>query len=432
MRQQRPSAEHAPESFFMPTAANGTHQEDMTKRRGDATQGTSTVSATLVHLAALTRLLVVAAPTDDTLLRAIEIALRLLPQADALRLLALESTSSRAVRWEGNITRGDEANSSATSTMPGKGIGLSADVEERVLTQRQTARVGTMQVIPLVARSRDLLGVLVIYERRQHRRATDARLLASVTDHLTLLLDHARLEDAVEAEGHARDAFISLAAHELRSPLTSLKGYAQLLARQSRKTPLSDSMQRSVEAIEQQSVRMAEMVGELLDGSRIQRGNLDLLPGYTELVKVAKKALERRQAIYPQHQFILDVVESGLVVNGDQLRVEQILRDLLDNAGRYSSENGVITLRIMREGDMALVSVHDQGIGISAADQPRIFDYLYRAPSTEQRNLSGLGLGLFISRYLVEHLGGRLWLAASSDAAPTGSDFRFTLPLAQS
>src|SRR5262249_3086859 len=110
-----------------------------------------------------------------------------------------------------------------------------------------------------------------------------------------------RLELWAQAEARARDAYISLAVHELRSPLTSIKGYAQLLLRQARKSPLPETMQRSVESIEQQSLRMAEMVGEVLDASRIRRGVLELLPpAPTDLVTLALKVAGRRAVFYSQ------------------------------------------------------------------------------------------------------------------------------------
>lgn len=238
-----------------------------------------------------------------------------------------------------------------------------------------------------------------------------------------------RLRQEVAAEGHARDEYISLAGHELRSPLTATKGYAQLLARQSRRMPLPDSMLRSVEAIEQQSLRMSEMVGELLDASRIQRGRMEVSLSRTDLVPIAMKVVERRRNFHPDHLIELVIEADPLVGNWDALRVEQILRDLLDNAARFSPEGGVITLRLARTDGSATVQVQDRGIGIADVDRERIFDYLYRVPSAQQRNLTGLGLGLFISRYVAERIGGKLVLRETNTDEPSGSTFELLLPL---
>jgi signal transduction histidine kinase len=238
-----------------------------------------------------------------------------------------------------------------------------------------------------------------------------------------------RLEERALREGRARDEFISLAAHELRSPLTSIKGYAQLLARQARKHTLPESMARSVEAIEQQSMRMSEMIGELLDASRIRRGVLDVIPGMTDLVSLVERLLERRGPMYPQHELVLESTVPSLVGGWETSRVEQIVRDLLDNAVRYSPEGGPVTLRISREGRMARLTVRDAGIGIAEADREHVFDYLFRAVAAEQRNLTGLGLGLFVSRAIAERMGGSLTLDWTTTAEPSGSQFSLRLPL---
>ena len=110
-------------------------------------------------------------------------------------------------------------------------------------------------------------------------------------------------------------------------------------------------------------------------------------------------------------------------------RVEQVLRDLLDNAVRHSPAGSTVVVRMTHDAHSARVSVRDQGIGIAEPDRERLFTYLYRTADSERRNLAGLGLGLFVSRYLIERMGGRLWLEASCTTDPSGSEFAFTLPL---
>jgi signal transduction histidine kinase len=253
--------------------------------------------------------------------------------------------------------------------------------------------------------------------------------LAALELELSVPQTEQRLEEVAAEESRARDAFISFAAHELRGPLTSIKGYAQLLARQSRKYPLPDAMIRSVHSIEQQSARMSEMLGEMLDASRILHGRLDVLLTTVDLATLVDKTVERRRPFFPDHNMVVVGTESPLVGTWDGGRVEQILRDLVDNAARHSPNGSTIAVELSRADGAATVTVRDQGIGIAEADRERIFDYLSRTPESERRNLSGLGLGLFVSRHLAEHLGGRLWLEASSTTPPSGSTFAFTLPV---
>jgi len=264
----------------------------------------------------------------------------------------------------------------------------------------------------------------------------DAALLPLLQAQAWLILELAaagqeqqRLAEMAASESSARDAFISFAAHELRSPLTSIKGYAQLLVRQARKNPLPDAMLRSVQSIEQQSVRMSEMLGEMLDASRILRGRLEMIPSTVDLSALVKKVVERRRSYFPEHDLIVLGAETPLIGRWDGTRVEQIVRDLLDNAARHSPNDTAVVIELMRSPTQVTVSVRDQGTGIAEREHSRIFEYLYRTQDAERRNLSGLGLGLFVSRHLAERLGGHLWLHASSVTPPTGSEFRFTLPL---
>ncbi|HEX8034637.1 MAG TPA: HAMP domain-containing sensor histidine kinase [Ktedonobacterales bacterium] len=256
-------------------------------------------------------------------------------------------------------------------------------------------------------------------------------LATSIAVATTAGVRNLQLAETARAEGRARDAFISLTAHELRSPLTSIKGYAQLLLRQEKKHPIPEPMLRSVESIEQQSGRMAEMVGELLDASRITRGVLEVQVAPVDLVPLAQKVVERRAVQFPQHTITFATEEESVVAFADAQRVEQVLRDLIDNSGHHMPNGGDVTVALSRQDGMALFTVRDQGIGIPEGERERIFEYLYRSSLSEYKNLSGLGLGLYVSRHLVERFGGRLWLESSRTAEPTGSEFQFTLPLAK-
>jgi signal transduction histidine kinase len=238
-----------------------------------------------------------------------------------------------------------------------------------------------------------------------------------------------RLQARAEEAGRSRDEFISFAAHELRNPVTSTKGYAQLLARQARRHPLPEPMMQSVRAIEEQSGRIGDMVGELLDASRIQRGALDVVCQPVDAVPLVTKLVERRLSRGEHITIELDPETKSLVGVWDPQRVEQIVRDLLDNAARFNLEGSNVRVTLERAGRWAWFTVRDEGIGVHPEDRDHIFEYLYRAPSALKRNISGLGLGLYVSRYLAEHMGGALELVESSVAAPSGSAFRLRLPL---
>jgi len=248
-------------------------------------------------------------------------------------------------------------------------------------------------------------------------------------ENATLRAEVTRLRRELADHAAAQDALLSLAAHELRGPLTALRGYAQLLIRQAHKAPLPSALTHSVEVIEQQSVRLSDMVGELHDAARIRRGDFEVLHAPVDIVPLMEAEIERRRVLAPEHTLLLLADVTSLVGLWDGARLGQVFRDLLENATRYSPEGGVVVIKLAETDGAAWVSVRDQGIGVDPADWEHIFAYLYRAPNAEQRNLSGLGLGLFVSRAITTQLGGRLWLEASDTHAGGGSEFHLTLPL---
>jgi signal transduction histidine kinase len=266
-----------------------------------------------------------------------------------------------------------------------------------------------------------------------------------------------RLARAVEAGERASDAFLSLTVHELRSPLTAIKGYGQLLLRQARKLGLPPQIERAADAIEQQATRMADMIAEMHDAVRIRRGDIELHWAEVDLVPLIEHAVEQQRLYFPQHMIQVSVSDSSLIGRWDPQRVEQVVAQLINNAARYSPGGGDVEVHARRQesadrqvrGEPAtvLVCVRDRGVGVAEDERERIFEYLYRAPETKRRNLAGLGLGLFVSRSLIERMGGALWLAQTqrdavalaghspdvTDApAASGSIFCFTLPLGAS
>jgi signal transduction histidine kinase len=297
---------------------------------------------------------------------------------------------------------------------------------------RERAEPAHTLVLPVHAGT-SLVGAVVLFSR-QALRAEAWQPLARTLCAATGERIHAdRAEAGAEARASANDAFLSLMAHELRSPLTSVKGYAQLLMRQARRHALPETVMRSTESIEQQAARISEMIDELHDAARIRRNRLELLLSPVDLVPIVRQQVERWAKLTPEHTFSLEIEDEALIGEWDPHRVTQIVRDLLDNATRFSPTGGPVEVRLGRAGDEALLAVRDHGIGIPPEDRERIYEYLYRVPAAERRNLSGLGLGLFVSGVIAQRLGGRLWLEWSHTGEPGedgGSEFRLALPLA--
>ncbi len=263
-------------------------------------------------------------------------------------------------------------------------------------------------------------------------------------------LERVRLEQTVARQEHALDEFIGLASHELKSPLTVIKGYSQLLLRQARRPDAGGAVDAvGLEAISQQVSRMSTLVGELLDFSRIERGTLVMEPSPVDVVMLVSRMVEQRQRAQPNILFSLANSESLLLALADRLRLEQVLGYLLDNAIKFGREEGMVEVGVQRvraallpfasvdgaaalpQGEVALISVRDYGPGLPAEEQAKLFTPFYRGPDNSfQRQYAGLGLGLYLSRYLVARQHGHLWAEFPQTNGSAGGVFSLTLPLA--
>lgn len=233
------------------------------------------------------------------------------------------------------------------------------------------------------------------------------------------------LRTAIEARDRAlaeaelalglRDKFLSLASHELRTPITSLRGYAQLLLRQFRRGTVDpERLQRALHLIDHQSEKLSRLAMQLLDSSRIESGQLVLEKSPADLAALVRELVESTQQVLlinapvlqVEHTLTLDAPES-LEVLADRMRLEQVVTNLLDNAIKYTPNGGPIQVRVWREPDgCAVCSVQDTGIGVPAAHRDLIFDRFYQVQKRD--NPSGMGLGLYVSRQIVEMHGGTL------------------------
>jgi two-component system, sensor histidine kinase and response regulator len=220
-----------------------------------------------------------------------------------------------------------------------------------------------------------------------------------------------------------RDDFLSVAAHELKTPVTSLRGYAQLLQRYSDNLdPMM--LTRGLNTIEVQSEKLMQLTAKLLDVSRIDSGKLKLEPRLVDVTEALRGAVATAQDATHLHTLRLS---APAVCHGriDPLRFEQVLANLLSNAVKYSPDGGDIDVTLEPIGaDSIQIAVRDHGLGIPPDRRDRLFDRMYQAHGDGY--LSGLGLGLFIARQIVELHGGSIEARFPADG---GTQIRFTLPL---
>ena len=256
----------------------------------------------------------------------------------------------------------------------------------------------------------------------QHTQHADAESVA-----LVVYQDVSALKEAE----YLKDEFIGVAAHELRNPLAVLKGFAGMLVYQTARgkgAQLAPWQKEALEEIDVATSRLDKLTEDLLDVTRLQAGRLVLSRTPTDLVALTRHALTQRQMTTRQHTFSLDTEHTSLVVEIDRVRIEQVLTNLLSNAIKYSPQGGPIELALYEEVEphTALLSIRDRGIGIPVGQQARIFGRFVRAENARTSEITGTGLGLFLSRELVERHGGRLWFESSEGA---GSTFFVALPL---
>jgi PAS domain S-box-containing protein len=221
-----------------------------------------------------------------------------------------------------------------------------------------------------------------------------------------------------------RDEFLSTAAHELKTPLTGLKGYSQLLLRRAAKEGGQQDT-KALETINRQTGRLNKLVDELLEMSRLNLGQLVLSVESVDLGQFVTETVETLALIGDGHPVRCDL-QASAVVQADRNRLEQVLTNLVSNAIRYSPDGGEVEVCVMRRDGQAVVSVKDQGIGIPKEKQGRIFEHFYRAHAGTRNDLGGMGIGLYISREIVTRHGGEMWFESEEGK---GSTFYFSLPL---
>ncbi len=238
--------------------------------------------------------------------------------------------------------------------------------------------------------------------------------------------DRRRNEEALREADRHKNEFLATLGHELRNPLHPIRNAVEIL----RRKPADDAdTRRSHDLIERQVVHLARLIDDLLDVSRISQGKLELRPAAVALQDVLAAAIESMSATVAPARQRLTVEQPGepLIVEGDAVRLTQVISNLLDNASKYSPQDARIQVRLERDGTGALLRIRDQGMGIPREHLTRVFDLFYQAGGGSSPG-GGLGIGLTLVQRLVEMHGGTI--AATSEGAGQGSEFVVRLPLA--
>ncbi len=296
--------------------------------------------------------------------------------------------------------------------------------------------VASQLAIP-IRREAETIGVIILESTRADAFTGDTSFLTRLADHAAIAVHNARLFNEVNAANLAKSEFVSFVSHELKTPMTSIKGYADLLA-VGAMGALSEIQQQAMNTIRGNVDRMATIVSDLTDIARIESGRMRLEMKAIPFQGVIDDVIRTVQGQYDaKEQTLVKEVEPDLpLVWGDHVRLVQVLTNLMSNGYKYTPAGGTIRLAVKRSAniwdpkgapEVLLVSVHDTGYGISPADQKKIFTKFFRAEDRAIREAPGTGLGLNIFKLLVELGGGKAWFESELGK---GSIFHFTVPLA--
>lgn len=221
-----------------------------------------------------------------------------------------------------------------------------------------------------------------------------------------------------------KNAFISMASHELKTPVTSIKGFTQILQRRLQRQQADPQTLLFLDRMDAQLKKLTDLIGDLLDVSKMQSGTLAFREADVDLDDLVYETVENVQAAVTTHKLYVRGATHALV-HGDQDRLGQVLINLLTNAIKYSPEADTVLVHLHADHERVEVAVQDFGIGIIEEHHEHIFERFYQVNDQRENTYPGLGIGLYIAHTLVEQHGGRLWLESHQG---TGSTFHFTLP----
>lgn len=292
-------------------------------------------------------------------------------------------------------------------------------------------------VIP-IRREAEGIGLIVMESRGAAAPAQALAFMTRLSDHAAIAIANAQLYAEVQAASVAKSDFVSFVAHELKNPMTSIKGYTELLAAGA-VGAVNDNQANFLRTIRANVERMSTLVSDLNDNSKIEAGRLRLEFKDVNLAEAVDDAVKSttRQIEDKKQEVAVEIPSDLPGIWADRTRLAQILINLVSNANKYTPEGGKIIISAERaanqwdaEGaaEVVHIQVKDSGIGISLEDQKKIFQKFFRSDDQKARESPGTGLGLNITRSLVEMMGGRIWFESEFRK---GTIFHFTVPVAQ-
>lgn len=271
-------------------------------------------------------------------------------------------------------------------------------------------------VVPIVNSSNRIIATLHVHDPMVERDfgRQDVEALQLLGHQAAIAVENARLSEM-------KDEFLSIVSHELKTPITSIKGFVQVLHRRLPPDAL-DQVGRYLDILAHQSDRLTSLINDLLDLSRIQRGHFQFDIEAVDYSRLLTDVVAEMQLVSGAHRLVLDVPD-GVVVWGNGDRLRQVLVNLIDNAFKYGPPGGTVCVLVEQAGDDVATVVTDEGTGVPMDEAERIFSQYYQIREGPGRVTQGMGLGLYVSRQIVEAHAGRIWMESKGQTR-----FCFTVP----
>jgi len=238
--------------------------------------------------------------------------------------------------------------------------------------------------------------------------------------------------DQLSQANRMKTEFVSIASHQLRTPLSIIKWYVEFLLKPEKQKNLTSEQLGYVQTINQANLRMIRLVNDLLDISRVESGKIQIRPEATNVVELTKNIIAENHTLADQKKIKLQLKYSNSIplLLVDPKRIAMVIENLLSNSIKYTrhDRHGVASIELSKDGKKLLFSIADNGVGIPASDHKNIFKKFFRANNAMRLKTSGTGLGLFIAKAIIESHRGKIWFVSRENE---GSTFYFNLPLKQ-
>lgn len=282
----------------------------------------------------------------------------------------------------------------------------------------------SVMIVPFFSKKKPL-GVLtfVTSETERQYTPTDLTMAEDLANRISVAIENAKLYEEAQNAVRLRNEFISIASHELKTPVTSVKAYAQMLQRKFMKIGDANSSE-NLRKMDEQLNKLSLLINDLLDVTKIEAGKLLLHEDFYDFDELILETVESIQHTIEQKIKVLG--QTGRKVYGDKERTSQVLINFLSNAAKYSPGSKKIEVILKYGKDTVEVNVRDFGLGITKEKHSKVFERFYRASGPKGETFSGLGLGLYISKEIITRQRGKIWVASE---VGKGSTFSFSLPI---